>query len=184
MKQIKHLVLIALFAALIAVGAFLRIPVPVVPFTLQYLFVMLAGLLLGSRDGAWSVVGYIVIGLLGLPVFAGGGGFSYVLQPTFGYLIGFAVAAAWIGAMTRQPSAGFGRLLRANLLGLIPVYGLGMLYYWLIYTFYVGTSIGFSTLFLYCFVLAVPGDIVLCILAALLARRLIPVVRKECYAAH
>ena len=57
----KDLVLCAMFVALIAVGAFIKIPVPVVPFTLQFLFTMLAGLLLGPVNGALAVVVYIVL---------------------------------------------------------------------------------------------------------------------------
>ena len=68
----REMVLCALFAALIAVGAFIRVPVPVVPFTFQFLFTMLAGLLLGGRLGATSVSLYLMMGLAGLPVFAEG----------------------------------------------------------------------------------------------------------------
>lgn len=65
----KDLVLCAMFVALIAVGAFIKVPVPVVPFTLQFLFTMLAGLLLGPVNGALAVVVYIVLGLVGPPIF-------------------------------------------------------------------------------------------------------------------
>ena len=65
----RDLVLFALFTALIAIGAFIRIPVPFCPFTLQLLFTTLAGLLLGSRRGAASVAVYVFLGLIGLPVF-------------------------------------------------------------------------------------------------------------------
>ena len=92
-QKTRSMILCALFAALIAAGAFLRIPIPVVPFTLQYLFTMLAGLLLGPRLGATAVGVYIVLGLAGLPVFTQGGGPGYIFQPSFGYIIGFAVAA-------------------------------------------------------------------------------------------
>ena len=88
----KDLVLCAMFVALIAVGAFIKVPVPVVPFTLQFLFTMLAGLLLGPGNGALAVVIYIVLGLAGLPIFTQGGGPGYIFQPSFGYIIGFAAA--------------------------------------------------------------------------------------------
>lgn len=179
-KRTKDLVLIALFTALIAAGAFIRIPVPVVPFTLQFLFTTLAGILMGAGRGALSVACYLVLGLLGLPIFAGGGGISYVLQPTFGYLIGFCVGSGVTGAIAnRVPRPSLKRLLAANFTGLFLVYLFGMVYYWMILQFYTGTEIGFWTLFLYCFLLAVPGDIVLCITAALLGKRLLPILRKD-----
>ena len=171
----KTLTQIALFTALIAIGAFIKIPVPVVPFTLQYLFTMLAGILLGAKRGAAAVLCYIALGLVGLPIFASGGGISYVLQPTFGYLLGFALGTYVTGRIANAvPAPSFKRLLAANFTGLIIVYLMGMVYYWLISTLYIGTEIGFWTLFLYCFLLAVPGDILLCIVAAIIGKRLVP----------
>ena len=85
-SKIKDLTLMALFAALTAVGAFITIPVPPVPFSLQIFFAILAGALLGSRRGAISVAVYVLLGLCGLPVFTKGAGLSYIFQPTFGYL--------------------------------------------------------------------------------------------------
>ena len=179
-QRTKNLILSALFVALIAVGAFIRIPIPVVPFTLQFLFTMLAGLLLGGKFGALSVGIYIGMGLLGLPVFAEGGGFAYLLKPSFGYIIGFAVAAYVTGTIANQVTApGYKRLLVANFIGLGIVYLFGMTYYYLISDFYLGTPIGLWPLFLYCFLLAVPGDIVLCILGAVLGKRLIPLMKRS-----
>lgn len=169
----------AMFTTLIAVGAFIKIPVPVVPFTLQFLFTMLAGLLLGGKNGAVSVALYMALGLAGLPVFAEGGGFWYFLKPSFGYLIGFCLASYVTGKM-----AGHGnpltikRLLAANFTGLLIVYGVGMVYYYIICNFVINTPIGVWPLFLYCFILAVPGDICLCILAAYLVKRIRPVMKK------
>lgn len=173
MSKTRNLTCMALFTALIAIGAFIKIPVPVVPFTLQLLFVLTAGILLGGKNGALSVLCYLLLGLMGLPVFAGGGGIFYILQPTFGYLLGFCASAYVTGRITNKvkiPS--LYRLMAGNFLGLAVVYGFGMSYYWLICTFYTGSGISLKTLFLYCFLLAVPGDILLCILAAVLGRRL------------
>ena len=94
-SKIKDLTLMALFAALTAVGAFITIPVPPVPFSLQIFFAILAGALLGSRRGAISVAVYVLLGLCGLPVFTKGAGLSYIFQPTFGYLAGF-ILGAWL----------------------------------------------------------------------------------------
>lgn len=178
-NKTKNLIMCALFSALIAVGAFIKIPVPVVPFTLQLLFTMMAGLLLGGKLGAASVGVYIFMGLLGLPIFAEGGGLAYVLKPSFGYIIGFAVASYVTGVIANQvPNPGYTRLLAANFFGLGIVYLFGMVYYYLMSNFYLGSPIGLWPLFLYCFILAVPGDIVLCILGAILGKRLIPIVNK------
>ena len=98
----KNLILTALFVALIAVGAFIRIPLPAVPFTLQYPMTMLAGLLLGGKRGCLAVCAYIVLGLMGLPIFASGSsGVGYALQPSFGYILGFALGALLTGSIAR-----------------------------------------------------------------------------------
>lgn len=179
-NKTKDLVMCSLFVALITVGAFIKIPVPVVPFTLQLLFTMMAGLLLGGKLGALSVCAYIFIGLLGLPVFAEGGGFAYILKPSFGYIIGFAVASYVTGTIANKASnPGYKRLVAANFTGLGIVYLFGMVYYYLMSNFYLGTPIGLWPLFLYCFILAVPGDIVLCILGAFLGKRMIPIIKNS-----
>ncbi len=168
--------LCAIFTVLTAVGAFIKIPVPVVPFTLQVLFTMLAGLLLGSRLGALSVGLYMILGLAGLPVFTQGGGLWYLLQPTFGYILGFILGSYVTGKMTEQrDTLTFGRILIANFAGLAIIYVMGMIYYYVICNYVIHTPIGLWPLFLYCFLLAVPGDICLCFLAAGLAKRLKPI---------
>ena len=176
----KNLALCSLFVALIIAGAFIKIPIPVVPFTLQLLFTMMAGLVLGGKLGAVSVGIYIAMGLLGLPVFAEGGGLTYVFKPSFGYIIGFAVASYFTGIIANKVSnPSYKRLFAANFIGLGMVYLFGMIYYYLISNFYLGTPIGLWPLFLYCFILAVPGDIALCILCAFLGKRLIPLMRSN-----
>ena len=166
----------ALFTALIIVGAFIKIPIPVVPFTLQVLFTTLAGALLGSKGGAISTACYAFLGLIGIPVFTQVGGFGYVLQPTFGYLIGFIAGSYITGAIAHSGKPDTKRILSGCLAGLAVVYALGMLYYYMISAVYLRDPIGIGALFLYCFVLAVPGDIALCLLSTALAKRLMPVI--------
>jgi len=176
---LKELVLCALFTALIAIGAFIKIPIPVVPFTLQFLFTMLAGLLLGPRLGAISVGAYLLLGLAGLPIFAEGGGFSYIFKPSFGYLIGFCVASFVTGWMANRESIpSYRRLLSANFAGLGIVYLFGMVYYYTICNYVIDAPISLEAILIYCFLLAVPGDILLCILAASVAKRTIPIAAK------
>ena len=171
----RSMVYCALFTALIAIGAFIRIPVPVVPFTLQYLFTMLAGLLLGAKRGAVSVAVYMLLGLAGLPIFTEGGGIGYIFRPSFGYIIGFCVGAYVTGLFAeRLQKPSFGGYLWANLAGLAIVYAFGMVYYYFICNYVLGTPIGVWPLVLYCFILAVPGDLALSVLGALIAQRVRP----------
>ena len=149
-NETKQMILCAMFVAMIAAGAFIKIPIPVVPFTLQYLFTMLAGLLLGGKLGALAVGVYILLGLAGLPIFAQGGGIGYVFQPSFGYIPGFAAGAYITGVIANQKAnPSYPRLLAANFAGLGIVYLCGMVYYYLISNFYLGTPIGLWPLVLF-----------------------------------
>lgn len=180
MNKTTNLILCSLFTALIAVGAFIKIPVPVVPFTLQFLFTTLAGLLLGSKKGAISVVAYMILGLAGLPIFSEGGGFWYVIKPSFGYIIGFCIGTYVTGLIAeRMKEKTVPRYMLANFVGLLIVYAVGMIYYYIICNYVIDRPIALGPLFLYCFVLAVPGDICLCILAAALVKRVKPILNHQ-----
>lgn len=160
---IRDVSYIALFAALTAIGAFIRIPIPVCPFTLQLLFTTLAGLVLGPAKGAAAVTLYVVLGLAGLPVFTAGGGPSYVFQPTFGYLLGF-IAGAWIAGRLAGPRHPWTRrrVFAAVFVNLAVVYGFGVSYTYLISRCYLGSDTALWSLFLYAFAVEVPGDIAIC----------------------
>ena len=115
----------ALFASLIAASAFLAIPLGPVPFTLQVLVVLLAGLVLGPRGGALAVGAYLVLGLVA-PVYAGGtSGLATLFGPTGGYLWGFVLGAFLAGSLARRTGAGLIGLTVAALAGLVPIYLLG-----------------------------------------------------------
>nr|WP_236995029.1 biotin transporter BioY [Heliomicrobium modesticaldum] len=158
----REMAQVALFAALTAAGAFIKVPVPFVPFTLQYLFVAMAGIVLGSRMGLASQLVYIGIGLIGLPVFAEGGGPGYVLKPTFGYLIGFALGAWLIGRLTeRQEKASILPFFGAAMAGLAVIYGIGALYLYGIMNLVLAKSITLWNTLLYGILLPLPGDILL-----------------------
>ena len=174
----RQITMTALFVALVAVGAFIKIPIPYLPFTLQLLFTTLAGLILGSRLGGMSVVMYLILGLAGVPIFTEGGGLMYVVKPTFGYLLGFAIGAFVAGRMIETSvTLTFKRLLAASFVNLAIVYGVGMLYLYEIKDLYLGKPIGLDALFIYCFALPVIPDIFLCILAAVIVKRLIPILK-------
>lgn len=167
----KSLVLCAMFAALICVGAFIKIPGPLVPFTMQWFFVAMAGLLLGSKRGFMSVFSYIVIGLVGVPVFTKGGGPQYVLEPTFGYIIGFCVAAFVIGRLTENRDKKFVNFFIANMIGIAIVYAIGFVHLYVIMIYVIGKAVGVSALFKSAVLLFVPTDILSAVLSALIATK-------------
>lgn len=168
------LALSALFAALTAVGAFIRIPTPWSAFTLQVLFVFLSGALLGPKYGALSQGAYVALGLFGLPVFTGGGGFFYVLRPTFGFLLSYPAAAAAVGAVCRGGMPSFRRIGAGCLAGLGVIYAVGLPYMGLILNLYMGQRMGLWDILWSGMIIFLPFDGVKILLSALLARRLIP----------
>lgn len=99
--QTRDLTLIALFAALIAICAWLTVPMPDVPFTMQTFGVFLALLLLGGRRGTLAILLYILLGAVGLPVFSGfRGGIGSLLGTTGGYIVGFLFSGLVYWAIT------------------------------------------------------------------------------------
>lgn len=184
--SIRELTTGGLFAALIAVGAFIKITLPTEPlpmhFTLQWFFVLLAGLLLNKRLAGASVGVYLLTGLSGVPVFASGGGPSYLLRPTFGYLLGFAVAAyvmAWMCEWFH--TLRFANFVLISVVGLLAYYGVGIIYYVIVCRFLIFQEITWKILLFNCFLLTVEADFILCLLAVGVAVKLRGLVRDSLY---
>ena len=120
-RTTRRVLAVAAFAIATALAAQVRVPVPFtpVPMTLQTLFVVLAGAMLGPRLGAASQLTYLSAGIAGLPVFTAGGGAAYLLGPTGGYLLAFPVAAFLAGLVARRVS---GRGWRAAALLFVGVF--------------------------------------------------------------
>ena len=123
--------------------------------------------------GATAVATYVLLGLVGVPVFASGGGPGYVLQPTFGYLIGFILQAWYCGAEARRLSArNFKRLLAINGVGMAIVYVIGISYFYFVSNYVIDAPIAVWPVIFYCGILQVVPDFLLCVAAAGLAVRL------------
>lgn len=160
----------ALFAALTAVGALIRIPLPAnpIPLTLQVFFVLLAGAILGAKLGALSQIIYLLLGAIGLPVFSGGtSGFGVIFGPTGGYLIGFILAAFTVGHLiAREREASAVKTTLFFLVGILVIYIFGTAQLALVAKISIGQAILGGVLpFL-------PLDIVKAILAASLLIKL------------
>lgn len=122
---------VALFVLLTSLGALIRIPLPFtpVPVTLQTFFVLLGASFLGSRRGALTQIIYLALGLVGIPLFAGGGGIAYILGPTGGYLLGFILAAWLVGKiMEGKTKRCLIEIILAFAAGMGVIYLLGMLH--------------------------------------------------------
>ncbi len=163
----------ALFAVLIMVGAMIRIPLPYVPFTMQTMFVFLSGLILGPRLGLLSALLYMAAGLIGLPVFSGGGGFMYVLQPSFGYILAFGPAAYLIGTLSKKRPDGSVRYhALCCVAGFLLIYCIGVAYLVAIRTLYLGKSVSLWGILYSGAIVFVPTDVFKCFLAAWLYKKL------------
>lgn len=182
MKKItvKDMTLIAMFTALSAVGAFIKIPTPVIPFTLQIVFTTLAGLILGKNKGGLSVALYVLLGLFGLPIFTKGGGFHYIFETTFGYLIGFAIGAYVTGAIAHaKENPSLKRLICATMVNLVIVYVLGCVYGYFILNYVNHVEYGVKAI-LGAFVgpFIIP-DFILSIFTACFTKKLLPILEKQ-----
>lgn len=133
MKTKSHdMVQIAFLASLIALSAWITVP-SYVPFTMQTFAVFLAAGVLGARKALLAVLVYILLGVLGLPVFSGGrAGIGVVFGETGGYIIGFLPAVYICGTVSEKIKCRHSLFL-SMLLGLIVVYVLGVLWFWVVY---------------------------------------------------
>lgn len=168
----KKLALTAMFTTLIIIGAFIKIPIPYIPFTLQVFFVNMAMLMLGAKWGGMAVGIYIAMGLIGIPIFTAGGGWSYVFHPTFGYLIGFFIGTIVGGNLMHLFKNGYLGMAVASVVFEIITYICGLTYFYFIQSAYLGVSVTAKTVFISCFLIFLPGDIISCVLGAIIVKRL------------
>jgi biotin transport system substrate-specific component len=167
-NRTRTLVLISLTVALTAAGAYIKIPMVPAPVTLQTFLVLLAGAVLGPAAGAAAMAAYILVGLVGIPVFAGGGGPQYVLMPTFGFLLSFPLAAFAIGAILppglERPS--FKRSLAAMAAGTVIIYLVGFPWLWLNLKLVQGKDVSLLGLSKVALLPFLPGDLLKLIVAS------------------
>lgn len=116
LSLVKDAALILSFAILTGISAKLKIEIGVVPITMQTFAVLLSGALLGKARVAASQITYLLMGLAGVPWFSRGGGIQYILSPTFGYIIGFVLAAYCVGWLCER---GWDRNLKTAILALL-----------------------------------------------------------------
>jgi biotin transport system substrate-specific component len=177
MQQLRMTAYASLFAALTAVGAYLAIPIGPVPIVLQNLFVFLTGLLLGSKWGATSMAAYLLAGICGLPVFAGGrGGIGHIIGPTGGYLIGFLPAVYFIGIIKEKAKANILFDVLALVIATAIIYLFGIVWLKTI------TQMTLSKTLLVGMVPFLPGDAIKVAVAVVIAKKIRPLIQNTSYA--
>jgi len=166
--NIRQMTLISLFAALTAVGAFISIPLYPVPLTLQTLFTLLAAMTLGSVMGASSQIIYVLLGVIGLPVFAGfKAGIGILFGPTGGFLFGFIISAYVIGKIIElKKEKNFFYYFLAGLFGMVIIYITGIIQLSLV------TGIGIKKAIAVGMLPFLPGDVLKIIAASFIASKL------------
>lgn len=175
----KEMALVAMFAGLTAVGAFISIPVGPVPITLQTMFVILSGMLLGGKLGALSQIVYIVLGLIGIPIFAGfTGGPQTILKPSFGFLIGFIFAAYVVGKITHGEQRSTKKIWIASIVGTVVIYLFGLPYMYYILNIVMEKGFSFGAIMNMGCLLFLPGDLIKLVIASLVATKTVPVLSK------
>jgi len=172
-EKTKMMVMVSLMAVIITICSWISIPM-VVPFTLQTFAVFFALIFLGGTYGTLSIVIYILLGVIGVPVFSGfKSGIAVISGPTGGYIVGFIFSGLLFILMTRLFGEKKVVIIVSMVLGLIICYLIGTLWFMFVYA---GTenAKGFGTVLSICVVPFIIPDVCKMILAYILAR----IVRK------
>ena len=176
--SIREIAYTALGVALLIICSWLSVPLTV-PFTMQTFAVCLVAALFGLKIGMLAVAVYLLLGIAGVPVFAGfEGGLGYLLGATGGYLVGFLLTALVVGIAADKRGRGKKVLISAMVIGVLLCYALGTAWFVLVYTRTSG-PVGVATALVWCVLPYVIPDIVKIVMAALLTNRLHPLLWKD-----
>ena len=177
----RDMILVSLFTALTAVGAFLSIPIGSVPITLQSMFTILSGLILGPKLGSLSQLIYVLLGLAGVKIFAGfSGGPQTVFSPSFGFLIEFIFASYIIGLIANtKDGVNFKRIFLAALVGTAVIYAFGVPYMYLIFNKVLLKEMSFLTALKVGCIMFLPGDLLKCFASSYVAMKVVPKVKLK-----
>ncbi len=140
----------ALICALTCAGGFIKIPLPMLDITLQTFFACMAGLFLGKKWGPLSQAIYMLLGLIGIPIFTRGGGITYIFMPSFGFILGFILCAFICGILrdylfkdfylSKIKVSDYLKTFLICLAGIFGVYLIGAPYMLMILSFYLNQS--------------------------------------------
>lgn len=169
--RVLDMTYVALFAVIIAICSWISIPAPV-PFTMQTFGVFVTIGVLGGKKGSLSVLIYLLMGVIGIPVFAGfGGGIGHILGPTGGYILGFLFSALIMWGLEKLWGIKIPLLALSMVVGLLVCYLFGTVWYITVYTSKTG-AIGVMTALSRCVFPYIIPDLLKIALALSLCKRL------------
>ena len=160
--DVRKITLSSMLLALLIVSAFISIPIPLlaIKITLQTMVIFITGALFSPFYSAVTVLLYIALGLIGLPVFSTGGGITYVFSPSFGFLLGFLFAAPLMSYINGLAfSKRIIRYCMAAFAGILVIYAIGLPYLYFIINLYMGKDISIKTALVSYGLLFLPFDI-------------------------
>lgn len=177
----KEMVLVSMFTGLTAIGAGISIPLGELPITMQTLFVILSGLILGPRLGALSQIIYVTLGLIGVPIFANfTGGFQSVMKPSFGFIIGFIFASYIVGKIAHlENTLSKTRIWIASVIGTVIIYLFGLPYMYYMLNLVMAKGLGFQTIIKIGCLIFLPGDFLKFVVASIIAIKTLPILKSS-----
>ena len=175
--KIKDLTIMAISLAILIICSKISFNIGIISLTLQTFAVVIISLLLKWKKAAIVFIAYIVMGLIGIPVFSTGGGFQYVLLPSFGFIIGFLISSLFIGS-----NIGNTKLLKIikSVIGLLILDLIGLIYMYFILKYYIESpNANFMYVIEVGFLPFIIKDLISTVLAALIAIRVEPIVAND-----
>lgn len=162
----------ALFLSLVILGAYIKIPLPFMVITLQLVFTNLTALILGYRKAFIICLVYMLMGLIGLPVFATGGGPAYILDPTFGYILGFPIGILIAGLLVKNNSLTIVSALLFTLINMLITYVIGASHFHIILNVYLGQETFIKDTLVWAVFTTLPKDLILGVITSVVAVRI------------
>ncbi len=169
-KSTEQLIKVAMFSALIIIGAYIIVPLYPIPISLQSLFAIASGYYLSKKYSYTSVLIYIIIGLIGIPVFAGGkAGIQTIFSPSFGYILGFLAQTFYV--RTKEKSLSKLKLFLMFMIASLIIYAFGIIY--MIGFFKItNKAFDFGKILLTGVLIFLPGDVLKAIVFSLVTKKL------------
>ena len=175
--SVKDITQIGIFTALTAVGAFISIPIGPVPITLQSFFILLSGIILGSKKAMFSQITYLLLGLIGFPIFSGfSGGLQHIFKPSFGFIIGYVAAAYVTGKLTEKKTA-LQYLWAAVLTGTLIIYTFGLPYMYYILNIMLNSNLSIVKILQLGMFAFIPGDMLKAVIIVFFAQKISPLLK-------